>query len=106
MCAAETAGAWVYPEHRDIAVLAVGSLDPERRAVFDRLWADARAGHEQRLCEHGADVPGAPPDRINWASMSMRKCSTRSSRSARSPKPGYASAKWSGRITASAVCRR
>jgi hypothetical protein len=70
MCAAGTAGAWVYPEHRDIAVLAVESLDPERRAAFDRLWADARAGYEGRLCEHGADLPGAPPDCINWASMS------------------------------------
>src|SRR6516225_1979149 len=29
--AAGTARAWVYPEHRDIAVLAVETLDPERR---------------------------------------------------------------------------
>ena len=29
---AAPAHAWVYPEHRDIAVLAVGQLDPERRA--------------------------------------------------------------------------
>lgn len=32
-----TACAFVYPEHRDIALLAVGKLDPDRRAVFDRL---------------------------------------------------------------------
>ena len=27
------------------------SLDPERKALFDQLWAEARIGHEQRLCE-------------------------------------------------------
>ena len=40
-----TALAWIYPEHRDIAVGAVESLDPARRAVFDRLWRDARLAH-------------------------------------------------------------
>jgi len=65
------AAAWVYPEHRDIAVLAVESLDPERRAVFDRLWADARLGHEPRLCAAGADLAqGAAPTCIDWAAMS------------------------------------
>ena len=48
--------AWIYPEHRDIAVRAVEQLDPERRAVFDRLWRDARIAHEMRLCEQGADT--------------------------------------------------
>ena len=48
--------AWVYPEHRDIAVLAVDALDPAHRTEFDRLWADARLGHEQRLCASGADA--------------------------------------------------
>ena len=48
--------AWVYPEHRDLNILAVQRLDPERRAVFDRLWSEARAGDEQRLCAAGADT--------------------------------------------------
>ena len=52
---AAPAQAWVYPEHRDIAVLAVEKLDPERKAQFDRLWGEARTGNEQRLCAQGAD---------------------------------------------------
>jgi len=63
--------AWVYPEHRDIAVLAVDALDPAHRAAFDRLWADARLGHEQRLCAAGADASqGVAPACIDWAAMS------------------------------------
>jgi hypothetical protein len=63
--------AWVYPEHRDIAVLAVDALDPSHRAAFDRLWADARLGHEQRLCAGGADTAqGVAPECIDWAAMS------------------------------------
>ena len=63
--------AWVYPEHRDIAVLAVDTLDPAHRAAFDRLWADARLGHEQRLCASGADTAqGVAPECIDWAAMS------------------------------------
>jgi hypothetical protein len=64
------ARAWVYPEHRDIAVLAVEKLDAERRAVFDRLWREARTGHEQRLCEQGADSKqGVAPACIDWAAF-------------------------------------
>src|SRR5262245_29062820 len=36
--------AWVYPEHRALAVLAVIRLDDDRRVVFEQLWAEARAG--------------------------------------------------------------
>ncbi len=64
------ARAWVYPEHRDIAVLAVEKLDAERRAVFDRLWREARTGHERRLCEQGADSKqGVAPACIDWAAF-------------------------------------
>ncbi len=64
------ARAWVYPEHRDIAVLAVEKLDAERRAVFDRLWREARTGHERRLCEQGADgKQGVAPACIDWAAF-------------------------------------
>lgn len=66
-----TALAWVYPEHRDIAVLAIEGLDPERRAQFDQLWSEARAGNESRLCSLGADVgQGVAPACIDWAAMS------------------------------------
>jgi len=41
--------AWVYPEHRDIAVLAIQKLSSEYRTTLDQLWADARKGYENRL---------------------------------------------------------
>ena len=64
------AQAWVYPEHRDIAVLAIEKLDPERKARFDRLWRDARTGHEARLCEQAADPQqGVAPACIDWAAL-------------------------------------
>ena len=61
---------WIYPEHRDITVLAVQGLDDERRAAFDRLWQQARAGDEQRLCAMVADAAqGVTPDCIDWAAL-------------------------------------
>jgi len=69
LCAAP-AHAWVYPEHRDIAVLAVEKLDPERKAQFDRLWGEARTGNEQRLCAQGAESQqGVTPECIDWAAF-------------------------------------
>jgi len=63
--------AWVYPEHRDIAVLAVQGLDPERLGEFDQLWQDARMGDETRLCVSGADADqGLTPTCIDWAALS------------------------------------
>jgi len=60
--------AWLYPEHRDITVLSVQKLDPERRAILDRLWAAVRSGHEGRLCEQVADAAQAEkPSCIDWA---------------------------------------
>jgi hypothetical protein len=67
---AAPAQAWVYPEHRDIAVLAVEKLDAERKAQFDRLWGEARTGNEQRLCAQGADTQqGVTPTCIDWAAF-------------------------------------
>jgi len=64
------ARAWVYPEHRDIAVLAVDKLDAERKVLFDRLWREARTGQEQRLCEQAADSKqGVAPACIDWAAF-------------------------------------
>ncbi len=40
------------------------------RRMFDRLWGDARAGHEQRLCEQAADAEqGLAPACIDWAAL-------------------------------------
>ena len=51
-----TSSAWIYPEHRDITILAIQKLDPERRLLLDKLWAQARIGYEYRLSESVADV--------------------------------------------------
>ena len=62
------AEAWVYPEHRDVTMLAVQHLDSDRAAVFQQLWAQARAGAENRLCAAGADsTQGLTPACIDWA---------------------------------------
>src|SRR3954470_21453666 len=79
---AAPAKAWVYPEHRDIAVLAVEKLDAERKAQFDRLWGEARAGNEQRLCAQGAEPQqGVAPACIDWAAFTAiagdHSCSSR-----------------------------
>ena len=79
---AAPAHAWVYPEHRDIAVLAVEKLGAERKAQFDRLWGEARAGNEQRLCAQGADTQqGVAPACIDWAAFTAiagdHSCSSR-----------------------------
>ena len=67
----QAAHAWVYPEHRDIALLSVEQLDPARRVIFDQLWSEARTGHESRLCVSGADsAQGLDPACIDWAAMS------------------------------------
>jgi hypothetical protein len=51
-----TSNAWVYPEHRDIALLAIQKLSPEYRAILDKLWSDARVGYESRLTEAVIDA--------------------------------------------------
>jgi len=62
--------AWVYPEHRDIAMLAEQMLDAEHQAVFDKLWRDARTGREQRFCLNGIDRDqNLTPECIDWAAL-------------------------------------
>src|SRR6478672_4712949 len=77
-----SAYAWIYPEHRDLNILAIQRLDPKRRAVFDRLWSDARAGDEQHLCAAGAEAEqSTTPSCIDWAALSAiagdHSCSSR-----------------------------
>ncbi|WP_215224450.1 hypothetical protein [Echinicola shivajiensis] len=53
--------AWVYPEHRQITVLAIQQLSPEHRRVLEAIWTQIRIGHEDRLSvsildpRHGLD---------------------------------------------------
>ena len=61
--------AWLFPEHRDIAVRAIEKLDPAQRDAFDKLWSEARSTHEARLCPEPAESPqSAKPTCIDYAS--------------------------------------
>jgi len=51
-----TCYAWVYPEHRDITLLAIQKLDSVHRATLEQLWASARKGFESRLYESVYDA--------------------------------------------------
>src|SRR5262249_26440677 len=48
--------------------LALQELDPAQRAVLEKLWTQARAGHEARLCpQMGYAAQGAQPTCIDYA---------------------------------------
>ena len=67
---AAPAEAWIYPEHRNIAGSAIEGLDPAHRATLERLWAEARKGHEDRLCESPwAGDQGKKPGCIDFAAF-------------------------------------
>jgi hypothetical protein len=66
--------AWIYPEHRDIALLAIQNLSPEHRSVLDKLWAEARLGYEERLTVAVIDatqsIKPAQLDFASWPAIS------------------------------------
>jgi hypothetical protein len=60
---------WIYPEHRDIALLAIQKLSPEYRVLLDKLWSDARTGYELRLTESVIDATqSVNPSLLDFAS--------------------------------------
>jgi hypothetical protein len=60
---------WIYPEHRDITLLAIQKLDPENRATLDKLWVEARTGYEDRLTEAIIDpAQNINPTQLDYAS--------------------------------------
>ena len=61
--------AWVYPEHRKIALLAIQKLNAEQRALFEQLWAEARRGYEGRLTLSVIDTTQSlAPTQLDFAS--------------------------------------
>jgi hypothetical protein len=40
---------WIYPEHRDIMMIAIQKLDAVHRAQLEKYWSVVRKGHEDRL---------------------------------------------------------
>ena len=66
---ASHASAWDYPEHREIALQTIDSLDAKHRAAFDEFWSAAQEGSD-RLCAKGADTEqSTTPDCIDWAAF-------------------------------------
>lgn len=64
-----TIKAWIYPEHRDIALLAIEELSPEYRSVLDQLWSEAIKGYEDRLTESVIDATQTVnPTKLDYAS--------------------------------------
>jgi len=64
-----TLNAWIYTEHRDIALLAIQRLSPEYRAIMDELWSNARLGYEHRLTEAVIDATqSVKPSQLDFAS--------------------------------------
>ena len=64
-----TSQAWVYPEHREIALIAVQGLNASYRSELDNLWTQARKGYEYRLSENVIEPDqGTSPEFIDYAS--------------------------------------
>lgn len=62
--------AWVYPEHRDIMLLAIQKLSPDYRNILNALWAEARKGYEFRLTETVIDATQTiKPAQLDYASF-------------------------------------
>jgi len=61
--------AWVYPEHRDIAIAAVQKLSAKYRTIFDKLWVQARIGYETRLPENIIDGTHGYIDWPSWSAI-------------------------------------
>lgn len=65
----KTMHAWVYPEHRDIALRAIQNLNPNYRSILDKLWNEARKGYEARLTETVIQAAqSTEPSQLDYAS--------------------------------------
>ena len=61
--------AWVYPEHREIALQAIEKLSIHYRTLLDKLWSEARIGYESRLTETVIDPSlSTNPQFLDYAS--------------------------------------
>jgi len=65
-----SAAAWIYPEHRNIAVAGVQKLPPDDRLAFDGLWDEARKALPARLCPAtSAGDQGLEPQCLDFAAF-------------------------------------
>src|SRR3954470_17050644 len=67
------ARAWIYPEHRDIALAGLARLSAADRAALQKLWTEARQTAPERWCEaiDSGDQGTAPKciDFSAWAGL-------------------------------------
>jgi hypothetical protein len=64
------ARAWIYPEHRDIAVAGIQKLPPADRAALEALWEEARKAIPGNLCPvANAGDQGPKPACIDFAAI-------------------------------------
>jgi hypothetical protein len=62
--------AWIYPEHRNIAVAGVQKLEPQDREALQALWSEAQKGLTGRLCPSlSAGEQGLKPACIDFAAI-------------------------------------
>ena len=61
--------AWVYPEHRQILLLAIQNLSPAYRTRLNQFWSGARLGFENRLTSTVIEpAQGLQPRQLDYAS--------------------------------------
>jgi hypothetical protein len=62
--------AWIYPEHRNIAVAAFQKLPPADQAALTSLWDEARVGWDGKLCPKPSEGDqGLAPKCIDFAAF-------------------------------------
>lgn len=65
--------AWIYPEHRDITILAIKKLSAENKVILDKLWTLAIRGNENRLSETmiipDSEIPKGKIDFASWPAI-------------------------------------
>lgn len=66
-----SADAWIYPEHRDIAVAAVEKLSPADLEALEKVWGVARSDFPGKLCAKLSEGDqGLNPPCIDFAAFS------------------------------------
>ena len=70
---AQSASAWVFPEHRQILIRAIQGLDPSYRLILDQLWTEATKGFNNRLTDSvivpDQDTHATKIDYATWAAI-------------------------------------
>ncbi len=65
--------AWVFPEHRQIALLAIQNLNPSYRLLLDQLWTQATKNYTGRLTAEVIDTTqnnhSTKIDYATWAAI-------------------------------------